>query len=62
MLASIKIQPNIPCEYICQAIQKALTKYQQTNDISDSLLIIDIQKINDDLGLIPKIEFKDSPS
>ena len=62
MLASIKIQPNIPCEYICQTIQKALTKYQETNDISDSLLVIDIQKINDDTNMIPKLEFKDSPS
>jgi len=62
MLVSIKIQQNISCEYICQTIQKALVKYQQTNDINDSLLVIDIQKINDDCSLIPKIEFKHSPS
>lgn len=58
MLASIKLQQNLSCEYICQTIQKALTKYQQTNDTSDSLLIINIQKINDDLSLIPKLEHK----
>lgn len=62
MLVSIKLQPNISCEYICQTIQKAIIKYQKTNDISDSLLVINIQKINDDFSLIPKIEFKDSPS
>lgn len=62
MLVSIKLQQNLSCEYICQTIQKALTQYQKTNDISDSLLVIDIQKVNDDFSLIPKIEFKGSQS
>lgn len=58
MLLSIKIQPNISCEYICQSIQKALEKYSQSNDISDSLIVIDIQKVNDDNSLVPKLEYK----
>lgn len=62
MLVSIKIQPNMSCEYICQTLQKAIEKYSKTNDISDSLLVIDIQKVNDDFSLIPKIEFKGSQS
>lgn len=58
MLTCIKIQENISCEYICQTIQKALTQYQKTNDISDSLIVIDIQKVTDDNSLIPKLEYK----
>lgn len=58
MLTCIKIQQNISCEYLCQTIQKALERYSQTNDISDSLIVIDIQKVTDDNGLIPKLEYK----
>ena len=58
MLVSIKIQPNISCEYICQTLQKAIEKYSKNNDISDRLIIVDIQKISDDTSLIPKLEHK----
>lgn len=58
MLVSIKIQPNISCEYICQTLQKAIEKYSKTNDITNSLIVIDIQKVTDDISLIPKLEYK----
>lgn len=58
MLTCIKLQQNISCEYVCQTIQKALEKYSKTNDLSDSLIVIDIQKVTDDNSLIPKLEYK----
>lgn len=58
MLASIKIQQNISCEYICQTLQKVIEKYSKTNDITNSLIVIDIQKVTDDISLIPKLEYK----
>lgn len=62
MLVSIKLQQNLPCDYICHMIQKALAQYQKDNDVSDSVLVIDIKKVNDNIDSIPKIEFKDSLS
>ena len=58
MLVSIKLQPNIPCEYICQTIQTALTKYQQNHDMKDTVLVIDIKKTISDDSMIPKLEHK----
>lgn len=60
MLVSIKLQQNLSCDYICQMIQKALAQYQKDNTINDSVLVIDIKTINDDISLIPKLEHKDS--
>lgn len=62
MLVSIKLQQNLSCEYICGMLQKAMVEYQKDNDISDSLLIIDIKKVNDDISLIPKLEYKNIES
>lgn len=48
------------CAYICQKIHQAIIRYQQDSpDISDALLIIDIRTptTNDD-SLIPKLEHK----
>ena len=61
MIVSIKIQNEMNCEYICQKIQEAISRYQQQNnmpDLTDSLLVIDIKKPNEDTELIPKLEFK----
>jgi GTP-binding protein EngB required for normal cell division len=59
MLASIRIQPDMPCEYICQQIQAALVSYHKSNqDLSDCFLVIDIKKVSNDSDLIPKIEHK----
>jgi uncharacterized protein YihD (DUF1040 family) len=60
MITTIKIEPQMNCEYICQKIQQAVTKYQMDSpDMSDTLIVIDIKKIsaNDD-SLIPKLEHK----
>jgi hypothetical protein len=63
MLATIKIQPNMPCEYICQQMQAALMGYQKHNpDLSDCFLVIDIKKVSNDSDLIPKIEHKTEQS
>lgn len=58
MLATIKLDNNLSCEYICHTLEKAIASYQKNNDITDSLLVIDIQKINDDTSLTPKLEHK----
>jgi hypothetical protein len=58
MLISLKLKDSISCEHICHMLEKAISIYQKTNDITDSLLVIDIQKINDDTSLIPKLEHK----
>jgi len=58
MIATIKIQPQMNCEYICHRIQEAILKYQKDNpDLTDSILIIDIQKPNDSEPLIPRLEY-----
>jgi len=41
-------------------IQKALAQYQKDNTINDSVLVIDIKTISDDISLIPKLDYKDS--
>jgi len=46
------------CEYICSQIQSALSKYQQHNDMTDTLLVIDIKKTISDDTMIPKLEHK----
>jgi hypothetical protein len=59
MIASIKLQNQMDCEYICLKIQEAIVKYQKQNnniDLTDSLLVIDIKKPNEDIDLIPKLE------
>ena len=61
MIVSIKLQNQMDCEYICHKIQEAISRYQQQNnipDLTDSLLIIDIKKPNEDTELIPKLDFK----
>ena len=46
------------CEYICHQIQSALSKYQQNNDMNDTVLVIDIKKTISDDSMIPKLEHK----
>jgi hypothetical protein len=60
MITTIKVQPQMDCNYICQKVHQAILKYQQDSpDVSDALIVIDIKKIsaNDD-SLIPKLELK----
>jgi hypothetical protein len=61
MIITIKLQQQMECEYICHKVQEAISKYQKENnspDLTDSLLIIDIKKPNDNIDLIPKLEEK----
>jgi hypothetical protein len=59
MITTIKVQPQMDCNYICQKIHGAILKYQQDNpDLTDSIVVIDIKKPYDDSNLIPKLEFK----
>jgi hypothetical protein len=60
MIITIKLQNQMDCGYICNKIQEAISKYQKENnspDLTDSLLIIDIKKPDDNTDLIPKLEY-----
>lgn len=58
MIATIKIEPQMSCEYICKRVHDAILKYQGDNpDLSNSIIIIDIRKPVDDTNIIPKLEF-----
>jgi hypothetical protein len=60
MLACIRLEQNMSCEYICQTVQKAIISYtQEHTDIHNALLVINIQKAVDDSSLVPKLELKD---
>ena len=51
------------CNYICDRIHKAILNYQRDNpDLTDTIVVIDIQKPYDDHNLIPKIEFNGDSS
>jgi hypothetical protein len=48
MKIAITLNKNIECEYICQQIQKLVSKFQQSGeDLSQSILVIDLVKITD---------------
>jgi hypothetical protein len=60
MIITIKLQNQMDCGYICNKIQEAISKYQKENnspDLTDSLLVIDIKKPDDNTDLIPKLEY-----
>ena len=60
MITTIKIQPQMDCNYICQRIHQAILQYQKDNqNVNDAMLVIDIRKPYDDDNLIPKLEFKE---
>jgi hypothetical protein len=62
MLVSIKLDTKLSCEQLCVLLQNAVMNYQKSNDISDSLLVIDIKKIIDSEPVVPKLEFNNSPN
>jgi hypothetical protein len=59
MLTSIRLVPNLPCEYICHHVQKIVTNFQRDNPSeTDLYLVIDIKRPSDSNDMIPKIEHK----
>ena len=66
MKIAINLNKDIQCEYICQQIQKLITKFQQDGgNLPQSVLVIDIiQIIDGGDNHIPKIEYHtlNSPS
>jgi hypothetical protein len=64
MKIAITLNKNIQCEQICAEIQKLVTKLSSSQDISQSILVIDIIQITDGGDShIPKIEYHpDSPT
>jgi hypothetical protein len=61
MFRAIKIQPNIPCEYICQHIQRLLNDYQKTKTSNNEMfLVIEIKEPTDNDSPIPKLTYNGS--
>lgn len=59
MLTSIRLVPNLPCEYICQHVQRIVHNYQKDNPAdTDLYLVIDIKRPVDSNDMIPKLEHK----
>jgi hypothetical protein len=59
MKFAINLNKNIECEYICQQIQKLVTKFQQDGgNLPQSVLVIDIiQTVDGGDNHIPKLEY-----
>ena len=60
-MISIKLDKEIPCEYICQLAQKLVNDYhKEYGVISDCILVMDIKRPLDYDGdnPIPKLELK----
>lgn len=50
MIETIRIQNQMNCEFICQKVHAAITKYQKDNpDLNDTLIVIDIKKISQNI-------------
>jgi len=61
MITAIRVQNQMNCEFICKKVHEAIIKYQKENtDLNDTLIVIDIKKISNDIDLIPKLEFNPS--
>ena len=59
MKFAINLNKNIECEYICQQIQKLVTRFQQDGgNLPQSVLVIDIiQTVDGGDNHIPKLEY-----
>ena len=62
MITTIKIESQMDCAYICKRVHDAIVKYQldnkiQSEDMIDTMVVIDIRKPNNDIDLIPKLTF-----
>lgn len=59
MKTVIRLDKNIDCNYLCSAIFNMLHKYQSTNTItSNTLLVVDIRTIEQEIDIIPLLECK----
>ena len=59
MICTIKIAPNMSCEYICQIVQELVNYHNKNNtDLTDSIITIEIKKPTYEADMIPKLEFK----
>lgn len=57
---AISLNNNIQCEYICNKIQQLINKLQSlSQNLNNSLLVIEIIHPTLDDSHIPKIEYKD---
>jgi hypothetical protein len=54
-MLAIKLDKEIPCDYICHSIQKLIDNYRQNNniDLSNAVLVVDIKTIIETNQQIP---------
>jgi len=63
MIMTIRIQPQMDCNYICQKVHQAIIKYQKENpDPTDAIVVIDIKQPIDDSSYILRLEHNSNPT
>lgn len=63
MITTIKIQNGLDCNYICHKINQAIVSYQKYNNgLNDTMIVIDIKKISDEIVTQKFIEYKPNES
>lgn len=60
-MIAINLKDNISCEYLCSKIQKLLQDNQPI-DPNDTLLVIELKKIQDSTQPIPKLVYQQVPN
>ena len=58
MIVSFNLEHGISCEVLCSQLQRAINSYQQQNDMTNTVLVIDIKKVVEDSSHIQKLEYK----
>lgn len=58
MLLSFNLDHGVACEKLCEQLQRAINIYQQQNDMTNTVLVIDIKKVVEDSSHIQKLEYK----
>lgn len=63
MTKYIKLDKQIPCEYLCLIIQQEIEKHQKnTPTLGHSILVLEIKDIQDSISEIPKLEYVNDKS
>lgn len=63
-MLAIKLDKEIPCEYLCHSIQKLIDSHRNTipnMDISNSVIVVDIKTIVDSDNSVPLLTHNPQP-
>ena len=63
MTKYIKLDKQIPCEYLCSVIQQEIEQHQKNTQILEhSILVLEIKDIQDGPPEIPKLKYVNDKS